>query len=375
MTTPSPVEDALFGVPLRRLHTLLPGLLLTAVLAVVATRLSDVLGRRVLHLEKTPISPVMLGIVLGMMLGYAVRLPATVRPGLRFAVTKLLRLGIILLGIRLSVVDVARLGAASIPVVVACITTGVLLSAALGRWLSLPPRLGTLIGVGTSICGVSAIAATGPAIEAKDEEVAYAIAVITVFGLLAMLGYPFLCAWSGADPAAIGLFLGTAVHDTSQVNGAALIYAQMRDAPRVVDVAIVTKLVRNLFMIAVIPLMTYLHHRRAAAESGETKRVPLARLFPQFVIGFVAMAAFRSAGDALLARGAAWPWHYDAWHALHRSLESASGTLMLLALSAVGLGTDFRAMRRMTLKPLFVGLASALAVGAVSLLVIRAQRM
>jgi uncharacterized integral membrane protein (TIGR00698 family) len=272
-------------------------------------------------------------------------------------------------------VDVARLGTASIPIVVACIATGVTLSIALGRWMKLPPRLGTLIGVGTSICGVSAIAATGPAIDAKDEEVAYAIAVITVFGLLAMLGYPFLCAWSGADPSAIGLFLGTAVHDTSQVNGAALIYAQMRNAPRVVDVAIVTKLVRNLFMIAVIPLMTFLHHRRAAAESGGTRRVPLARLFPQFVIGFVAMAAFRSAGDALLSRGAAWPWSYDGWHALHKSLESASGALMLLALGAVGLGTDFRSMRRMTLRPLFVGLASALAVGAVSLLVIRAQRM
>ena len=367
--------NALFGVPWRRLPSLLPGLVLTVVLAVVATRLADVLGTRVLHLDKTPISPVMLGIVLGMMLGYAVRLPEVVRPGLKFAVTKLLRLGIILLGIRLSVVDVARLGAASLPIVVACITTGVALSAALSRWLALPPRLGTLIGVGTSICGVSAIAATGPAIEAKDEEVAYAIAVITVFGLLAMLGYPFLCAWSGADTNAIGLFLGTAVHDTSQVNGAALIYAQMRNDPRVVDVAIVTKLVRNLFMIAVIPLMTFLHHRRAAAETGDTARVPIARLFPLFVLGFVAMAAFRSVGDAMLAHRGTWPWDWDAWHALHRSLETASGNLMLLALAAVGLGTDFRAMRRMTLKPLFVGLACALAVGAVSLLVIRAQRM
>lgn len=345
----------------------LPGVLLAGALAALATAAADALGTRLLHLERTPVSPVLVGIVLGIVLGNATRLPDAVRPGLRFAVTTLLRLGIILLGIRLSVGDVARLGAAGLPVVLACIAAGVLLSAAIARRAALPPRLGTLIGVGTSICGVSAIAATGPVIGAKDEEVAYAIAVVTVFGMLAMLAYPFIVsALVGPDPAAVGLFLGTAVHDTSQVNGAALIYAGMRGAPAVVDAAIVTKLVRNLFMIAVIPLLAARHAGAATGATGGWTR-----LFPRFVLGFVAMAALRSAGDAALAAGAPWPWGAADWRALHGVLETASGACMLVALTAVGLGTDLRAMRRLSFVPFLVGLASAAAVAATSLLTIR----
>ncbi len=321
-----------------------------------------------------PVSPVLLGILLGMALSNTVRLPAALRPGLRFAATTLLRAGIVLLGIRLSVGEVARLGAAGLPVVLACVAAGVALSVVIARRAALPPRLGTLIGVGTSICGVSAIAATGPAIGAKDEEVAYAIAVVTVFGLLAMLAYPFVVAGLvGSDPAAVGLFLGVAVHDTSQVNGSALIYAQMHDAPAAVDAAVVTKLVRNLFMIAVIPLLAAGHAEDAAHGSPAASR--LLRLFPRFVLGFVAMAAFRSAGDAVLAAGGPWPWDGPRWSALLGTLASTSGTCMLVALTAVGLGTDLRAMRRLSLVPFVVGLASALAVGATGLLAIRALRL
>ncbi len=351
-----------------------PGLLLAGGLAALATVAADALGARVLHAQKTPVSPVLAGILLGMALANAVRLPAAVRPGLRFCATTLLRTGIVLLGIRLSVGDVARLGASGLPVVLTCIAAGVALSAAIARRAALPPRLGTLIGVGTSICGVSAIAATGPAIGAKDEEVSYAIAVVTVFGLLAMLAYPFLAATLvGGDPAAVGLFLGTAVHDTSQVNGAALIYAQMHDAPDAVDAAVVTKLVRNLFMIAVIPLL-------AARHAGEMTRAGTGAarwlgLFPRFVLGFVAMAAFRSVGDAALAAGGPWPWDGASWSAWTGAITSASGACMLGALTAVGLGTDLRAMRRLSFGPFLVGLASALAVGATSLVAIRALRL
>lgn len=363
--------NALLGVPLRRAPSLLPGVLLTGALAVAATRLADLAGTRLLHMDKTPVSPVMLGIVLGMLLGNVLRLPDAVRPGLRFAGTKLLRLGIILLGIRLSVVEVAHLGAAGLPVVLACVASGVALSAAMTRGMALPPRLGTLIGVGTSICGVSAIAATGPAIGARDEEVSYAVAVITVFGLLAMLVYPFVVtALFGGDPVSIGMFLGTAIHDTSQVNGAALIYAQTHDAPRVVDVAIVTKLVRNLFMIVVIPVLA-VRHADAAPDGTRGGPGRWLRLFPHFVLGFLGVAAFRSLGDAMLGAGAPWPWDATAWASLQHALQEGSGQAMLLALSAVGLGTDLRAMRRLTLRPFFVGLGSALGVAAVSLIVVR----
>ncbi|GJM45379.1 MAG: membrane protein [Gemmatimonadota bacterium] len=362
----TPLAGALLGVPARQWTSLLPGLLAAVALGALGIGASQFVGARVLGLAKSPVSPVMVGILLGMLVRNLLGAPAFVRPGLRFAVTKVLRLGIILLGIRLSMFEVARLGLISIPVVVVCILFGILFSSLLNRWFALPARLGTLIGVGTAICGVSAIAATGPVIDAKEEETAYAIAVITVFGLLAMVAYPFLCPWLFDDPTSVGLFLGTAVHDTSQVNGAAIIYSDAHAAPRALDVAVVTKLVRNLFMIAIIPWMAVRYHKSQTA-SGERSRVALAKLFPLFVIGFVVMAAFRSLGDAGLASGGAFGlWSAEAWHQGCATVQRISGYCLVVALSAVGLSTDFRAMRSLSVKPFLVGLGTALAVGAVS---------
>ena len=145
----------------------LPGLLLAIALGALGVWLSDVIGIRLLGFDRSPISPVMISIVLGMLIGNAVSLPGWTRPGLRFALTRVLRLGIILLGIRLSIVEVARLGVLSIPIVLVAILFGIGFTRYLNRRLSLPPRLGTLIGVGTAICGVSAIVATGRALSTK----------------------------------------------------------------------------------------------------------------------------------------------------------------------------------------------------------------
>jgi uncharacterized membrane protein YadS len=190
--------------------------------------------------------------------------------------------------------------------------------------------------------------------------------VITVFGLVAMVVYPFVCPYLFSDETSVGLFLGTAIHDTSQVNGAAIIYADAHDAPRALDVAVVTKLVRNLFMIAIIPFMAIRYHR-ANPTHADSSKVPLAKLFPAFVLGFVALAAFRSVGDAGVAHGSAFGlWDGDAWQQLCSSVQRVSGRCLVVALSAVGLSTNFRAMKSLSVKPFFVGLGAALAVGAVS---------
>ena len=135
----------------------------------------------------------------------------------KFSTTTLLRLGIVLVGIRLSVFDVLKLGLAGVPVVVAAIATGLTVVTWLNRKLGLPPRLGTLIAAGTSICGVTAIVSTAPAIDADEREVAYAVANIVAFGLFGMLVYPYLAHALLTHSESIGLFLGTAIHDTSQV--------------------------------------------------------------------------------------------------------------------------------------------------------------
>jgi uncharacterized integral membrane protein (TIGR00698 family) len=132
------------------------------------------------------------------------------QPGVAFALKKLLRLGIILLGIRLSLLDVLEVGVFGIPIVVGAVLTGLIVATRATRWLGLSDRLGTLIAIGTGICGATAIVATAPGIKARDEEVAYAVANITIFGIVAMVLYPFLgnLIFSG-DIVNTGLFLGT----------------------------------------------------------------------------------------------------------------------------------------------------------------------
>src|SRR2546423_13332191 len=165
------------------------------------------------------------------------------------------------------------MGLIGLPIIVVCITTALVVVTFVNRALGLPKRLGTLIGVGTSICGVSAVVAVAPVIDAEEDEVSYAVACITLFGLMTLFVYPFFSHWLfGADPRQVGLFLGTAVHDTSQVTGAGLMYQQMYGAREALNAATAVKLMRNIFMAGVIPLMAVLYHRGGTAADAAKGR-------------------------------------------------------------------------------------------------------
>ena len=362
-------EKNLLGVTVDKVPSLAPGLLVALVLAWLSFWLSDFIGVTLLKFEKTPVSAVMLAILLGLIISAVASLPAVLKPGFSFAVKKVLRLGIILLGIRLTIFDVFRLGAYGVPIVALCVVGAWFLTTRVSRWLNLPERLGILIAVGTAICGVSAIVATCPAIDAEDEEVAYAVAVITIFGLLATLVYPYLAhAIFGGDALKVGLFLGTSVHDTSQVVGAAGVYADMFSSPLALDVATVTKLVRNVSMAVVIPFVAFTYARRTRSHSGEAQKASFLRLLPLFVLGFLIVAVIRSVGDAgLEGEGEAFgKWDQLAWDGIISFTKSWAGRLLVVALAGVGLSTDFRTLKGLGIKPFLVGLGAALAAGIVS---------
>ena len=368
----SALEKNLLGVTVNEVPSLLPGLLVAALLAWLCIWLSKFIGVTLLGFDKTPISAVMLGILLGLIIGAVLPLPQVLKPGLRFCVKKVLRLGIIMLGIRLTIFDVFKLGAYGVPIVVICILGALFFTTRINKWLKLPERLGTLIAVGTSICGVSAIVATGPAIDAEEEEVAYAVAVITIFGLLATLVYPYATnAIFAGEALKVGLFLGTSVHDTSQVVGSAKVYADVFSAPLALDVATVTKLVRNVFMAAVIPFMAFYYARRTQGESSG-KKASFLKLLPLFVVGFLIMAVIRSIGDASIKAGgnALGLWDSGAWKSIHSSIKTWAGNLLVVALAGVGLSTDFRTFKGLGIKPFLVGLGAALIVGVVSFIAI-----
>ena len=261
------------------LSVILPGILLCFVVMIAGIYLAELIGVMIVKLgilpegSSSPVSGIFVAIILGIIIRNTVNMHPIFRNGAAFSVKYALRAGIILLGLRLSLNEALRLGAWGIPLIIACISCGIIVTLYFTKKLNQSNRLGTLIACGTGICGVTAIMAISPVLKAKDNEISYAVANITIFGLVGMLFYPYLAnTFFGDDPIKAGLFLGTAIHDTAQVTGSALIYNQMFDMEKAVDVAMVTKLTRNLFIIAVIPLISFLFFKNAECGGWYSRR-------------------------------------------------------------------------------------------------------
>ncbi len=324
------------------------------------------------------ISYILMVIIAGLLIRNILTVPMIFFPGINFCLKKLLRLGVIMMGIRLSILAVLKIGAWGIPIVVLGVLAGLVITTYFGRLLKLPDRLITLIAVGTGVCGVTAIVAIAPGIKARDEEVTYAIANITVFGIIALISYPFLAHWIfSGDATMVGLFTGTSIHETAQVAAAGLIYDQIYSTtsnPTAADIAIVTKLVRNVLMAIVIPAMTFILARRTGEIKNPSERGyrKVLRLFPLFILGFLFMAILRSIGDigiqgSGLAMGL---WGEEQWTGITSSIKQWSGYILATAMAGVGLGTSFRSMKGLGIKPFYVGLLAAITVGVTAFVMI-----
>jgi len=334
----------------------LPGLAVVAAIGAPAL----VLQSQLTVSGKTVVSAVAVAIVLGVLIRNLWGLAETCKPGVSFAVKRLLRVGIALLGAQLSLGQVLRTGATAVLVVATCIVLAILVVRFLSTRMGLSDRLGTLLAVGTSICGVSAIVATAPAIEAKQEETAMAVATITVFGLLAVVVYPLLGRALGLSDVVFGTWAGTAVNDTSQVIAAGLIYSQTAG-----EVATVVKLTRNLFMAPVIVVLSSWYLRRGQRAEGREQRaegrgqkgISLKSAVPGFVLGFVAMAVLNSLGVFP-------PMALDL-------IKTASSWLIVVALAGVGLETNLASLKAIGFRPFYAGLCAATFMAVVSFGLIR----
>jgi uncharacterized integral membrane protein (TIGR00698 family) len=348
----------------------LPGVVLAFALAWTGYALSELIGQR-MHYEKgkSPISPITLAVVLGLVIRNTIGVPAAYEQGLRLCIRSVLRLGIVILGLTLSLHAIGKDVIAGLPVVILCIGTALIVITYLNRALGLSRRLGTLIAVGTSICGVSAIVATAPVIDAEEDETSYAVACITIFGLIALLTYPFIAHAMFADnPKAAGIFLGTSIHDTSQVTGAGLAYSQQYKNDHgdvAMKTAVTVKLLRNLSMSLLIPLMAILYRRGQTGSARKVKQ-PWHQIIPLFVVGFVLMACVRSIGDAGDGPYALGFIARDAWNGIDHGAKFYASWMLATALGAVGLGTGLAKLKGLGWKPFSVGFAAALVVGVVS---------
>ncbi len=283
--------------------------------------------------------------LLGVVVANTFGSPPAAAPGVRFAVQRVLRLGIILLGARLSLAAIIAIGLDALGLVIACMTLALAVALLAGRLFGLPPRLALLIGVGTAVCGNTAIVATAPVIKAEDREVSYAVATITLFGTLAVFASPLIGRALGLSDVDFGTWAGVAVNDTSQVVAASSAYS-----PQARDVATVVKLIRNALMAPLIVLIAWWWQRRA--ETGDVSG-GIRKAVPLFVLGFIALALLRTVG--IIDSG------------LAALLDELARACILVALAGVGLSTRLREMRAIGPAPLYAGFGTSVLLAAVSL--------
>lgn len=345
-----------------------PGFGLAAALAILADQLAGLTGHALFGSRVNPLSGIPIAVALGILICNAIGVPHVFQEGLRACMRPLQRLAIMMLGFRLSLFAVGGIGLQALPVVFSTITAALVVIPWIGKKAGLSRRLSTLIAVGTSICGVSAIMATAPAIEAEEGEVSYAVACVAIFGMMAMIVYPFIVPWLlGNDLLAIGIFFGIAIHDTAQVTGAALAYQQAHQAPAVLNTATVVKIMRNFSMAAVIPLMAGLFHKGGDPAAARPKSKH--QILPPFVLGFLGFTVLRTIGDA--SPRAFGVLDKTLWGQLLGTMDHASTWFLTVVMAAVGLSTSLHSLKRLGWRPFFVGLAAAVTVGGVGLGMIR----
>jgi len=314
-----------------------PGAAAAAAVAVAATALGSLVP---------VVGAPVIAIVCGMAISVARGPSARLRPGIVFTSKQVLQASIVVLGTGLSLGQVFSTGARSLPVLAGTLVVTLAMAWLAGRWLGLRADTRTLIGVGTAICGASAIAATDAVIDADEADVSYAIATIFTFNVVAVLLYPTLGHALGFSQHTFGLWAGTAINDLSSVVAASAVYGHTA-----ASYGVIVKLTRTL---AIIPICLGLAALRGSRRRGPMGgRIGFRRILPLFILGFVVAVAANTIG--LIPGG---------WH---RGLSDASTWMITAALAAIGLSTDVRHIRRAGLRPLALGAILWVTVGLASL--------
>ena len=325
-------------------RTVLPGLALAAAIAVLALLLG-----RCLPLIGGPV----FGMVLGLLVRSVMAPDARLVPGITFASTTVLQASIIALGFGLSLDQVVATGLRSLSVTVVTLSVAFFSAWALGRWLGVHDKLKILVGVGTAICGASAIAAVTPIIQPDEHDTAYAISTIFLFNIVAVLLFPLLGHLMHMGDLGFGLWAGTAINDTSSVVAAGYSFSKAAG-----DYATIVKLTRATLIIPVclvLALVAAVRARQQQRLDGSASQFSLLRIFPWFILWFLVASALRTAGLIPAA--------------IQPDLHLAAEFLIVVALAAIGLSANLRRMIASGPRPILLGLGVWIAVTTSSLLV------
>lgn len=296
-------------------------------------------------------------ILMGMLISLIWKDKEKIQPGITFTSKKILQYAVILLGFGLNLTEIAKVGMQSLPIIISTITTSLLIAFLMQRVMRMPANVSTLIGVGSSICGGSAIAATAPVIGADDEEIAQSISVIFLFNVIAALIFPVLGNAIGLTTEGFGLFAGTAVNDTSSVTAAASAWDGMHPGENALEIATIVKLTRTL---AIIPITLTLAVWRTAKgkQRGESQEnaFRIKNVFPFFILFFV-LASLITTVSIMCGIDAG----------VFAPFKELSKFLIVMAMAAIGMNTNIVKLIKNGKKPIILGACCWCGITAVSL--------
>ncbi|MBB4346961.1 MULTISPECIES: YeiH family protein [Rhizobiaceae] len=309
------------------LKPLLPGLALTATTAAVALAIRSATGWMAL-------SPLILSIILGMLIRNTIALPQIVETGIQFSLKRILRAGIILLGLQVTVTQILSLGGSALIMVTLTLVATFLAMRLAGRLMGVDRQLTDLIAAGTSVCGASAVIAANTVVRGRQEHVAYAVACVTLFGSISMIAYPLLAVPLGLDERAYGLWSGATIHEVAQVVAASF---QAGDVAG--QFGTISKLTRVVLLAPLIMTLAIAMRSDAGADTGEGQRVSTP--MPWFVLGFIAMMLVNSAVSIPAD--------------MSRHIVMLTNFLLSMALAAMGLQANIGKLRAEGWRPLALG--------------------
>lgn len=332
----------------KKITSLIPGILLALGIAAIARLLENLETSAGLHI----IGASVIALFIGMIINAFWKPGKATTPGIRFTSKKLLKFAIILLGASLNIGTVLTVGRFSLTVMLFTLATCFGLGALIGRALGLNWKTSSLINAGTGICGGSAIAAIAPVIEADDTDIAYGMSATFLFDTIMIVVFPILGQWMGLSDAAFGLWAGTAVNDTSSVVATGYAFSEAAG-----DFATMVKLTRTLSIIPAVLVFAAisLHFKRKQNAESNAVKVSIKSFFPWFILGFIGMsvlASFELLPVTLIS-----------------TMKSVSKFLMVAALGAIGLNTDFKKLCRSGAKPMLHGFIVSLLVVLVAIAV------
>lgn len=314
---------------------IIPGILLVLAIAIPAWYLGKLF-------------PIMGGPVFGILMGILVafwKRPDLLNEGIKFTSKKLLQTAIILLGFEMNLYNVIKVGSQSLLVMLFTLTAAFTTAWLVGRALKLQGNVAILIGVGTAICGGSAIAATAPVIKAEDKEIAYSISTIFLFNVAAVFIFPAIGHLVQMSDIGFGIWAGTAINDTSSVVAAGYSYSDAAGS-----LATIVKLTRTLMIIPVTLFLAIYTHKKTAQNTN----FALSKVFPWFVLGFIAASIISTTGLVPLETG--------------KLLAQFGKFLIVMAMAAIGLNTNIKQLISNGIKPILLGLCCWIAVALTSII-------